>query len=111
MHIQTIRFSTPSTLIADNTEAENTSINLNENSSNKIEVYPNPATSLLHIKLNNGNSIVILKDINGKTVWSAQGSNNSSINADVSKLDNGVYLLQIINTDKTVTTQKIIVNR
>jgi hypothetical protein len=81
-------------------------------------VYPNPAQTLLHIRLNagqqtSGYASLIIKDANGKTVWSNQKAPVSSLNnvvADVSKLPGGIYFLQIISAGKTIT-KKVIVSR
>jgi hypothetical protein len=80
-----------------------------------INIYPNPVSSQLHIQLNgmaaNSNSkvLLMLKDMNGKTMWSNENTiASSSANVDVSRLPAGIYFLQIIQGNKNVT-KKIIV--
>ncbi len=81
-------------------------------------VYPNPASSQLHIVLSNadnkseGKVLLVLKDINGKTVWSGENTNaGTTMNVDVSKLPNGIYILQIINSKNIISAKKIIISR
>ncbi len=91
-------------------------VELTTNIPNGIKVFPNPTASVLYITPNNaatnaGNIALSLKDINGKVLWSMQSTNTSQIQADVSKLPNGTYMLEILNTDKTISTQKVVISR
>lgn len=76
-------------------------------------VYPNPASSQLHVQYDASVvKAVLLKDMNGKTLWSEQklvGQQHSI--ADVSKLPPGLYLLQIVNKDGSTTTKKVVISR
>jgi hypothetical protein len=85
----------------------------NKITGNEISVYPNPVASQLHIRLGNNihHVIVILKDLGGKTVY-IQTKNSLDIpGIDVSKLQSGIYVLQVNGADnKIIATQKIIVS-
>ncbi len=90
--------------------------NGNPNSINGIAIYPNPASSQLHIRLGNtdakteGKVLLALKDVSGKIVWSAENSNAAeTMNVDVSRLPGGIYMLQIIKEDGTVSVHKVII--
>ncbi len=79
-------------------------------------IYPNPASSQLHIRLGNtdaktaGKVLLALKDVSGKIVWSAENANAAeTMNVDVSRLPGGIYMLQIIKQDGTVSVHKIII--
>jgi hypothetical protein len=57
----------------------------------------------------NSKVLLMLKDMNGKTMWSNENTiASSSANVDVSKMPAGIYFLQIIQGNKNVT-KKIIV--
>ncbi len=115
-------FTTASSFAAFNeNEQEQSGTTKNNLSGSDVALFPNPASSQVHIQL--GNSIaktsaqvnLILKDANGKIVWTATNINVgslSSMNIDVSKLPNGIYLLQIIiGSDNSIITKKIIVSK
>jgi 1,4-alpha-glucan branching enzyme len=73
--------------------------NVNDNDlSQAIQVYPNPANDMLFINntISNENAVVRMFDISGKLVFENQNFNavNSTINT--SELNNGIYTLQIV---------------
>jgi 1,4-alpha-glucan branching enzyme len=73
--------------------------NVNENDlSQAISVYPNPANDMLFVNntISNENAIVRMFDISGKLVFENQNFNavNSTINT--SELNNGIYTLQFV---------------
>lgn len=73
--------------------------NVNDNDlSEAISVYPNPANDLLFVNntISNENAIVRMFDISGKLVFENQNFNavNSTINT--SELNNGIYTLQVV---------------
>ncbi len=81
-----------------------------------ISIYPNPASSQLHIRLGNtdakteGKVLLALKDVSGKIVWSAENANAAeTMNVDVSRLPGGIYMLQIIKEDGSVSVHKVII--
>lgn len=78
-----------------------------------ITVFPNPASDLTAVQLpnvNNENLDVTLSDISGRTIEQSHIYQGSSIAYfDVSKLPNGVYLINLSN-DKTKVSKKFLVN-
>jgi len=73
-----------------------------------IKIYPNPTSSIVNIKLSNGNLITkaVLFDINGKQVFTII---NHLEQIDLSNFQNGIYLLQL-ETEKGSISKKIIKN-
>ena len=72
-----------------------------------VRVYPNPASSSIHIDgLDDGASVAIY-DITGRRVMFAAFANELT----VSHLSNGLYLLNITTTDGAVISKKIMVNQ
>lgn len=83
-------------------------IGIDENSSaTDLAVYPNPASSTLHLTgVNQGNSIVVY-DLLGRQVIST--SFTDEIN--VSQLCDGLYVLRVTTSDGDVVTQKFMVRK
>lgn len=79
------------------------SVRITENSviNNKVCVYPNPASDIVNITGINEISSIIISDITGKIV---KGSilNNSKNNLNISNLNNGIYIYQIVNSKGNV---------
>lgn len=73
----------------------------------QVRVYPNPASSTIHIDgLDNG-ATVNLYDITGRMLTHSTFTGELS----VSQLSNGLYLLNITTTDGIVISKKIMVNQ
>ncbi|WP_299385772.1 T9SS type A sorting domain-containing protein [uncultured Lacinutrix sp.] len=71
--------------------------------------YPNPATSILNIKLNNalrGNATVKVIDIQGKMVIST--TINQTLQLDVKSLKSGLYFVKL-KYENTQTVKKLII--
>ena len=76
----------------------------------KAQVYPNPADNEITITRNlaNTNSIVIITDVNGKTVLKKIiVSAIEKINTQ--QLVNGTYILQVIENGATIKSEKLII--
>ena len=73
---------------------------------NAISIYPNPATDMLHIIVNDWSKVteVRIMDINGKMVFQAGEARNGIA---LGKLARGTYMLQVEQRDGTVTSFKI----
>ena len=81
----------------------------------EVSIYPNPVQSYLNIKFANSNFETIdlqMFDASGRTVLKLSdiSSKASEYKVDVSKMNNGIYLLKLNSTGKTIT-KKILVNR
>ena len=76
-----------------------------------IKVYPNPVTrgDNLNIELGVKTSVKIeIYNVTGKKMLSTDKSNLNSVSVDVSNLESGIYIAQII-TDVTTITRKVII--
>lgn len=82
---------------------------------NKVEIYPNPATKNLMIRLNspdNKTTKILIKDISGKIVQSIEhidNSNNTGILVSLNDLSSGIYFINIIS-EHFSTTKKLIIS-
>jgi hypothetical protein len=71
-----------------------------------LEIYPNPVTNIINIKAqNNIDKISVFNQI-GRLI-KVLSPNNKTIQADLSNLTSGIYILKI-NSDNKITTKKII---
>ncbi len=77
-----------------------------------VSVYPNPSSDYLNINLSEAidtEAAVSISDINGKNVELNPTSNNgTSIQFNIQQLENGVYFLNLLNNDGSVTATKFI---
>ena len=93
------KYSTPAFVVAN----VNT-VGLEEIENNNIDVYPNPTTGILYVRL----------DVNfDATVYNYQGqvvtkSLNNNGQIDLSNLTSGVYFVQI-KTDRNIMVEKVII--
>jgi chitinase len=71
---------------------------------NSLKIYPNPASTILNVDLENpGYYIIKLTGISGQTVISQK---NTTI--DISSLPNGIYILTVFDSDnKLIATNKV----
>jgi len=74
-----------------------------------FSVFPNPATDFINLEIKNklliGETIEV-KNILGETIWNHK-INSPQMNVDCSEWANGIYFIQLKNSDK-VYSQKII---
>jgi hypothetical protein len=83
-----------------------TTLSINKNTILGLQIYPNPAKSILNItSKNNEVKYVEVYNILGKVVLNAR-STNTPIN--ISNLDKGVYMVKIIEEGKTATRKLVI---
>ena len=74
-----------------------------------FEIYPNPTENMVTIKLNSidyNNCNVRIVNMIGQYIHTQKASEFTSI--DLSKLSNGIYIVQIINNDELIAQEKII---
>ena len=85
-----------------------TGLSVNSSIVNGISVYPNPATSILHLDLKNpGYYIATMTGVVGQSIITP-----TSGTIDISGLANGVYVLSIYDRDnKLVSTNKVMIMR
>lgn len=83
------------------------------NSPSNIYNYPNPFTNVINLELSpeiTTFSVEIL-NITGQVIYSEQYSNNgSNLSIDASSITRGIYILNIKQNNKYVSSQKIIKN-
>ena len=87
--------------------AANVTASVKDNALNKaLSVYPNPATGLLNVTLNNNVSArkVQLVDLTGKSIYSS--NNSKAIN--VSKFARGLYILKVTSNDGATASKKVV---
>lgn len=99
------RNAAPAIVDYDSTGCSTTSVNqyLTEN---EINIYPNPANSLLNIVGITGKTTIKLYDVMGKLVIKTEAENNFAIN--ISSLKQGIYTL-ITESDRFKRVNKVIV--
>jgi len=69
-----------------------------------LTTYPNPAFNILNVELKgNGVSTIVIQSIDGKRVYTGKELNELG-QVDVTALDNGMYLVTVVNGNKTYTT-------
>ncbi|MDB4347202.1 DUF4465 domain-containing protein [Bacteroidia bacterium] len=97
--------NTPAFFAIDNIELEyRTSIEYIPNSS--FSLYPNPANNIISIDYTGEIMQFLVYDINGKLILQKEASQTKSI--DISKLDRGVYLFEMITSDNKRGVQRFI---
>ena len=78
---------------------------------NKIIIYPNPAKNFIMVKGIHVSEINVLDKL-GRTVQSVKGLNiiasENKINMNVA---DGIYMLQVIHNDGTITNEKLIIKQ
>ncbi|HLW09614.1 MAG TPA: T9SS type A sorting domain-containing protein, partial [Fermentimonas sp.] len=67
----------------------------------QVSVYPNPATTILHVQLPNSvkKAELSISDINGKVVKSQTLNSNSVVQLAIEDLEKGVYILKVVSKD------------
>jgi hypothetical protein len=70
---------------------------------NSISIYPNPANTVLNIRIlsSTQNQVLLISDIFGNQIYNKPLPNSINI-VDVSKWDNGIYFYQIKNDKETI---------
>lgn len=83
---------------------------IDENSNLSMDIYPNPVVNQVNINVQDYRDATMeIYDLQGKVVKSQELSSERS-NVDVSGLEDGTYLVRVINGEK-VATKKIIINK
>ena len=100
--------------IADNTNCDGLSTGINTNSKTENTLYPNPANDKVSYRLgkNSGIVTVLIYDFTGKQIVNNAISNaTETIDINTSELANGVYIIRIKTSDKTVTKKLTVLHR
>ena len=75
-------------------------------SNNRISIYPNPVSNLLHVKLGNGNDLpdaFEVYNILGQSMMRQNVGHISDLELDVSLLSNGMYFIKVIKEGNAIT--------
>jgi hypothetical protein len=102
-----------SKVIVVNKPAKNDIVNENliENGTLKFTIYPNPATNLVNIELNNAellNVEIQIKNITGKTAIRKNHIQFKNVDIDISSLQKGIYFIELLSNNHVVSTRKLI---
>lgn len=74
-----------------------------------LKVYPNPATTVLNIEYDKAPYQISIYNTIGRLIYSKVTS-GESLSIDISQFKKGIYLLRIMNSENTFSTQKVIIN-
>ncbi|ACT94361.1 FG-GAP-like repeat-containing protein [Dyadobacter fermentans] len=90
------------------TTKKKATMELNDESSEQIVIYPNPASDQLNVKVKNPELVRTMKilDFNGTAVYQATGFKST---IDISRFLDGIYIVLVINQDGTHTMSKVLV--
>lgn len=92
--------NTPAFFCIDNFEYEVTT-SINEIAKNNaVKIYPNPSTENIHVNYEGDFSTINIINLQGKTIL--QSTNK---NIDISSLENGIYIAQIITENGVLNTK------
>lgn len=80
------------------------------NSSEKPEIYPNPAKNFVYISNIMPESTVTIYDVAGRKIFSKKYS-QMNISIDISGFSNGNYIIQVENQKEIILSKKIIVSK
>ena len=84
-----------------NLGAPSSSVGINE-TNNNISIFPNPSNGIVNIVIDNAiNNNIVIRDISGKKVQEL--NTNSNIEIDFNKFGKGIYLVDIVSNNKTIT--------
>jgi hypothetical protein len=79
--------------------------------SNESIVYPNPATDFIFIKNNNNLKKIKIYEFTGKLLVENSTGDDKLIKLNVSQLNSGLYILELIGKDAKSTFRKVTVKR
>ena len=99
--------------LATNPEVLQRLLNNSQNnpvSAKLINLFPNPCSGKLIVENSPENGIFELYDIVGRKVYSSILNGNAT-QLDLSSFNNGTYLYKIIQNDKVVKEDKLILNK
>lgn len=82
-------------------------IKINEFSENTVKIYPNPATNVIHFKINDACKSVTIYDMQGKMIKILSQNDLSNDELNVSSLKPGMYFIKISNFNKSIITKFI----
>jgi hypothetical protein len=80
--------------------------------SDRLKIYPNPSSGLLHLELTSKNlnnyKLKLTNVLGADEVFVDTGKQNDVLRIDINHLKNGIYFLQVLDEGKLIHTEKII---
>ena len=74
----------------------------------EVKVYPNPFTDITTVSFSNaGTYNLVVIDLTGKVVLTTVNAGASQVNLDLGALNNGMYILKIVDANGATTTKKL----
>jgi len=86
-----------------------TTTQLNQSLKN-ITIYPNPSSNTIEIKSNNEFTKVTIVSLEGRIVYDKENDKTNSLQVDVSSFANGVYIVNVVEENGKLVSQKLIKN-
>jgi hypothetical protein len=83
-------------------------IGFNENEAFEVNIYPNPSHGLINIELNEGVDFIQIVNIGGQVVMNESSISNGVNTFDLSGVEDGMYIIQIVRGDEVVSKRIII---
>ena len=77
----------------------------------QLAVYPNPASTTLHISNATPISSIDIFSMNGELVLSQRGGETQEVTVNVNDLPEGNYLLGVRDSNNKVTSHRLVVSR
>ncbi len=91
----------------DNIQITDTYVGIEKNSNN-LNIFPNPATSILNINSKTSINNIVISNVIGQSVMTINNINADNYSVEVAGLAKGVYLLNIENVDGTSSIVKFV---
>ena len=95
------------------TNLYSTNVGISENSTTQpISIYPNPANDFFNVlnPIKSGKTQVVVRDIQGRFIYNVDANMNAiDTKIDCKNWANGIYIVQIINENKMLSNNKILV--
>ena len=77
-----------------------------------IQLYPNPTNGWFYISSGSTDiEVVQVTDILGKTVYLDENISNTQTEIDLSRNENGIYLISVFGKENQVFNSKVLLNR
>lgn len=86
-----------------------TSVGVEDVMTENVEIYPNPAKSVLNVNAANLNKVTVFNSI-GQVVYVANANSDEHV-INVESWSNGLYYINLETNDGVISSQKVIVNK
>jgi len=109
--IYTATDSNDNTIVKEIDVIVGTGLNVDAYNATNISMYPNPANNFVTIDLQGNNASEInIYTIGGQLALSEIIDNGTNRKLDISKLNRGVYLYEVLNENEIIHLSKLVVN-